>query len=50
MDGGQFTRKVRRLGRKHNIAVRVEPARGKGSHQLLYYGAARTTVKKGEIG
>lgn len=49
MNGKEYIRKVRKLGRKKGVAVRVDSARGKGGHQTLYYGARRTIVQTGEI-
>ncbi len=43
--GGEFVRKVKRVGRRKGVAVEFIPERGKGSHATLYYGARRTTVK-----
>ena len=45
MTGTEFVRKVRRLGRKRGVVVRVDKRRGKGSHARLYYGSRFTTVK-----
>ena len=45
MRGADFIRRVRRLGRRKNVAVRIENKRGKGSHLTLYYGKAHTVVK-----
>jgi len=52
MNGNEFIRKVRRLGRDNNIKVRFEQERGKGSHATLYYGDKFTVIKdrKKEIG
>ena len=49
MNGQEFIRKVRKLGRKAGIVVTVDSNRGKGGHQTLYYGVRLTTVKTGEI-
>lgn len=49
MNGEQFIRKVRGLGRKNDIAVRVNQKRGKGSHKTIYYGSRFTIVQHGEI-
>ena len=50
MNGKEFIRRVRKLGRAKGIAVSIDKAHGKGSHQTLFYGASKTTVKHGEIG
>ncbi len=52
VNGSEFLRKIRRLGRRRNILVRVERQRGKGSHRFLFVEDRCTTVKdvKKEIG
>jgi len=52
MNGAQFIKRIKRLGRQNGIAVRLDAEHGKGSHGRLYYGSAFTTVKdrKKEIG
>jgi mRNA interferase HicA len=45
MTGSEFIRRIRRLGRQHGIEVRLLKARGKGSHQTLFYGNRRTIVR-----
>ena len=52
MTGAEFLRRVRKVGRRHNIEVRFETRPGKGSHGRLYYDNHFTTVKdrKKEIG
>ena len=45
MKGGEFVRKVYRMGRRRGIRVEWVPERGKGSHGLLYFGERRTTVR-----
>lgn len=45
MDGREFEKRIRQLGRQTGTPVRVEQGAGKGSHGRLYYGAAFTTVK-----
>jgi mRNA interferase HicA len=45
MNGRQFIRKIRKLGRTRQVEVRVVKSRGKGSHVVLYYGSRFTTVK-----
>ncbi|MHB1528572.1 MAG: hypothetical protein ACYCXT_03920 [Acidiferrobacteraceae bacterium] len=36
MKGHEFIRKVKALGKRQRIAVRLDASRGKGSHQTLY--------------
>ena len=52
MNGAQFIRKVRRIGRRNGVEVRFDSRHGKGSHGRLYYGERFTTLKdrKKEIG
>jgi mRNA interferase HicA len=52
MNGSEFERKIKSLGRKCGIVVAFDPGRGKGSHGRLYYGDRFTTLKdrKKEIG
>lgn len=45
LDGAEFIRRIRRVGRKRNVPVRFDPRRGRGSHGTLYYGDRLTTVK-----
>ena len=45
MTGAEFVRKVRKLGRKRGVVVRVDKRRGKGSHGRLHYGDRFTTIK-----
>lgn len=45
LTGGEFVRRVRRLGRRQSLPVRLSAKRGKGSHRTLYYGEARTVVQ-----
>ncbi len=45
MNGAEFIRRIRKLGRKTGVSVRFEPRSGKGSHGRLYYGDRYTTVK-----
>lgn len=51
MDGHEFEKRVRRIGRKTGRRVRFEP-HGKGSHGRLYLGDRFTTLKdrKKELG
>ncbi|MFQ6018353.1 MAG: type II toxin-antitoxin system HicA family toxin [Kiloniellaceae bacterium] len=52
MDGGEFIRKIKKLGGDRRVEVRFEKRHGKGSHGTLYYGERKTTVKhrRKEIG
>jgi mRNA interferase HicA len=50
MNGDQFIRKARKWAKANGQDFRVDASRGKGGHQLLYVGAAMTTVKTSEIG
>ena len=45
MTGNDFIRKVKTLGKARRIAVSLNAARGKGSHQTLYFGGAFTIVR-----
>jgi hypothetical protein len=45
MNGGEFVRRVRKLGKLSGTSVRFELRPGKGSHGRLYYGSRFTTVK-----
>jgi len=52
MNGNEFERKIKKLGRKRGIAVVFDSGHGKGSHGRLYYGNRFTTLKdrRKEIG
>lgn len=52
MDGHEFERKIRSLGRKRGVTVSFDTGHGKGSHGRLYYGNRFTTLKdrRKEIG
>jgi hypothetical protein len=52
MTGGEFLRRLRKLGRRSGIAVRFDPEHGDGSHGRVYIGSAFTTLKdrKKELG
>jgi predicted RNA binding protein YcfA (HicA-like mRNA interferase family) len=52
MDGSEFERKIRQLGRRREVPVSFDGGHGKGSHGRLYYGDRFTTLKdrKKEIG
>lgn len=45
MNGNEFVRRVRRLGRERSVVVRFDARPGKGSHGRLHYGDRFTTVK-----
>jgi mRNA interferase HicA len=44
VNGAQFIRRIRKLGRKRGISVEVVTSRGKGSHVTLLFGSRFTTV------
>jgi hypothetical protein len=52
MNGNEFERKIRKLGRKRGVVVSFDYGPGKGSHGRLYYGERFTTLKdrRKEIG
>ena len=41
---GEFVRRIKRLGKEREVAVRFERKRGKGSHGTLYYGETGRTI------
>jgi len=45
MNGGEFIRRIKKLGKATGKTVRFESRHGKGSHGRLYYGSKFTTVK-----
>ncbi len=45
MKGSEFIKKVKALGKRKNLDVRVDEKRGKGSHVTLYYGDSFTIVR-----
>ncbi len=45
MTGHEFIRKLRALGKSRRVAVTLNAARGKGSHQTLYFGTAFTIIR-----
>jgi len=51
MTGGEFERRLRRLGKRRGVQVRFV-VHGKGSHGRIYFGARFTTLKdrRKEIG
>jgi len=52
VNGQEFERRIRRLGRRRGVTVSFDPTQGKGSHGRLYYGSRFTTLKdrRQEIG
>jgi mRNA interferase HicA len=52
MDGHEFEKRIRRLGRRRDVPVSFDSGHGKGSHGRLYYGERFTTLKdrRKEIG
>ena len=52
MNGAEFERRIRRIGRLRGVPVSFDGSRGKGSHGRLYYGTRFTTLKdrRKEIG
>jgi len=50
--GGEFLRRLRKIGRRRGVAVTFDPAHGDGSHGRVYFGSAFTTLKdrKKELG
>ena len=50
MNGKEFIRRAKKLGRAKGVAVLIDKAHGNGNHQTLFYGSGRTIVKYGEIG
>ena len=45
MKGSEFINKVKSLGRRKQLPVRIDEKRGKGSHVTLYYGERFTIVR-----
>ena len=45
MTGNEFLRKLRALGKARGFPVSIDAARGKGSHQTVYFGAAYTVLR-----
>lgn len=45
MTGNEFIRRVRALARTRGVPVQLDAKRGKGSHQVLFLGKTRTTVR-----
>jgi len=45
VNGNELLKKLKKLGKQKNIAIRFETKRGKGSHGTLYYGLNKTILK-----
>lgn len=45
MTGNDFIRRLRALGRARGVSVQLNSKRGKGSHQLVYFGEAFTVIR-----
>ncbi len=45
MKGNEFIKKVKSLGKRKSLIVRVDEKRGKGSHVTLYFGEVFTIVR-----
>ena len=45
MNGKEFIRRVRKIGKNKGLACSVDEARGKGSHITLYFGDSLTIVR-----
>jgi mRNA interferase HicA len=45
MTGNEFLRKLKALGNRQGVTVKLDAARGKGSHQTVYYGEAFTIIR-----
>jgi mRNA interferase HicA len=45
MNGGEFLRRLRRLGRRRRIEVELLEFHGKGSHARVYFGDRFATIK-----
>ncbi|HEY1629726.1 MAG TPA: type II toxin-antitoxin system HicA family toxin [Rhizomicrobium sp.] len=52
MNGHEFERKIKKIGRDRGVIVVFDSEHGKGSHGRLYYGDRFTTLKdrRKEIG
>ena len=52
MNGREFLKQLRRLGKANGVPIRYDGKPGKGSHGRVYYGTAFTTIKdlRKEIG
>ena len=45
MDGSEFERKIKKVGRRRSVLVSFDRQHGKGSHGRLYFGDRFTTLK-----
>ena len=45
MKGSEFLKKLKALGRKQGVIVKIEQRRGKGSHSTLFYGERFTIIR-----
>jgi mRNA interferase HicA len=45
MKGSEFVKKLKILGKKQGISVRIDERRGKGSHATLFYGEKFTIIR-----
>ena len=45
MNGYEFLKRLRRLGKAEGVKVHYDGKPGKGSHGRVYYGTAFTTIK-----
>jgi mRNA interferase HicA len=45
VNGSEFIRKIKKLGKARGVAVELDESRGKGSHVTLYFGQAFTVVR-----
>jgi mRNA interferase HicA len=52
VNGHEFERRIKRIGRERGVIVAFDSGHGKGSHGRLYYGNSFTTLKdrRKEIG
>lgn len=45
MNGHEFLKRLRRLGKANGVKVQYDGKPGKGSHGRVYYGTTFTTIK-----
>lgn len=45
MTGNEFLRKLKALGSRQGVVVKLDATRGKGSHQTVYFGAVFTIIR-----
>jgi mRNA interferase HicA len=52
VNGNEFLRRLKKLGKRQVVHVAFDPVHGDGSHGRVYYGTAFTTLKdrKKELG